>query len=114
MTAMVRPIVLVVLALCFVPSLLLAQSDSATVSGLVTDSKDAVLVNAQVRAINIESGTSSTALTNRDGVYVLRDLRPGQYRLIVDDEGFQQIVLVDDQPDRKSPRLNSRHRDISD
>src|SRR3984885_13836985 len=94
MTGMVRRVATVVLALCFVPALLLAQSDTATVSGLVTDSKDAVLVNAQVRATNIESGTSSTALTNRDGVYVLRDLRPGQYRLIVDNEGFQQIVLV--------------------
>jgi hypothetical protein len=91
---MVRPIASVVLALCFVPVLLLAQSDTATVSGLVTDSKDAVLVGAQVRAVNVEAGTNSTAVTNRDGVYVLRDLRPGQYRLIVDNEGFQQIVLV--------------------
>jgi hypothetical protein len=91
---MVRPIALVVLALCFVPVLLLAQSDTATVSGLVSDSKDAVLVGAQVRAINVEAGTTATALTNRDGVYVLHDLRPGQYRLIVDNEGFQQIVLV--------------------
>jgi hypothetical protein len=91
---MVRPIASVVLALCLVPTLLLAQSDTATVSGLVTDSKDAVLVGAQVRATNIEAGTSSTVLTNRDGVYVLRDLRPGQYRLTVDNEGFQQIVLV--------------------
>jgi hypothetical protein len=91
---MVRPIASVVLALCFVPTLLLAQSDTATISGLVTDSKDAVLVGAQVRATNVEAGTSSTALTNREGVYVLRNLRPGQYRLIVDNEGFQQIVLV--------------------
>jgi Carboxypeptidase regulatory-like domain/TonB dependent receptor len=94
MTAMVRPIASVVLALCFVPVLLLAQSDTATVSGLVTDNKDAVLVGAQVRAANVETGTSSAALTNQDGVYVLRDLRPGPYRLIVDNEGFQQIVLV--------------------
>jgi Carboxypeptidase regulatory-like domain/TonB dependent receptor len=94
MTAMVRPIVWVVLALCLAPTLLLAQSDTATVSGLVTDSKNAVLVGAQVRATNVDAGTSSTALTNRDGVYVLRDLRPGQYRLTVDNEGFQQIVLV--------------------
>ena len=91
---MVRPIVLVVIALCFVPALLLAQSDTATVSGLVTDSNEAVLVGAQVRATNVDAGTSSTALTNRDGVYVLRDLRPGEYRLTVDNDGFQQIVLV--------------------
>jgi hypothetical protein len=94
MTAIFRRISSVVLALCFAPALLLAQSDTATVSGLVTDSKNAVLVGAQVRAINIEAGTSATALTNRDGVYVLHDLRPGQYRLVVDNEGFQQIVLV--------------------
>ena len=80
---MARLTALVVLALCFLPALLLAQSDTATVSGLITDSKDAVLVGAQVRAVNVEAGTSSTVLTNRDGVYVLRDLRPGQYRLIV-------------------------------
>jgi hypothetical protein len=91
---MVRPIASVVLALCFVPALLLAQSDTATVSGLVEDSKGAVLLGAQVRATNVDAGTSSTALANRDGVYVLRDLRPGQYRLTVDNEGFQQIVLV--------------------
>jgi hypothetical protein len=91
---MVRPIVWVVLALCLVPTLVLAQSDTATVSGLITDSKDAVLVGAQVRATNVDAGTSTTALTNRDGVYVLRNLRPGQYRLTVDNEGFQQIVLV--------------------
>ena len=91
---MIRVVALGVLALCFVPALLLAQSDTATVSGLVTDGKDAVLVGAQVRATNVDSGTTSTAVTNRDGVYVLHDLRPGQYRLIVDNEGFRQIVLV--------------------
>ena len=73
---MVRSIASLVVTVCFVPALLLAQSDTATVSGLVTDSKDAVLVGAQVRAVNVETGTSSTALTNQDGVYVLRGLRP--------------------------------------
>jgi hypothetical protein len=91
---MVRRVALVLLALGLVPAFLLAQSDTATVSGLVVDNKDAVLVGAQVRAIHIETGQKSTAFTNQNGVYVLRDLRPGQYRLIVDDPGFQQIVFV--------------------
>ena len=91
---MIRPAALVALALCLLPDLLLAQSDTATVSGLVVDNKDAVLVGAQVRAISIETGQKSTVVTNQNGVYVLRDLRPGQYRLIVDDPGFQQIVFV--------------------
>ena len=90
---MIRPAVSLFLALCLLP-LALAQSDTATVSGQVTDSKGAVLIGAQVRAINIESGTRLSTSTNQNGVYVLRDLRPGQYRLIVNDDGFQQIVLV--------------------
>jgi hypothetical protein len=91
---MVRLIASLVVALCLLPSVVRAQSDTATISGLVSDSKGAVLLGAQVRATNVEAGTSSTTLTNREGVYVLRDLRPGQYRLVVDNEGFQQIVLV--------------------
>jgi hypothetical protein len=92
--AMIRPVALVVLALCLLPTLLLAQSDTATVSGLVVDTKDAVVVGAQVRAIHIETGLKTTTFSNRNGVYVLRDLRPGQYRLVVESPGFQQIVFV--------------------
>ena len=91
---MVRLVAYLLLVLCLEPALVLAQSDTATVSGLVTDSKGAVLVGAQVRAVNVESGTRFNVLTNQNGVYVLRNLRPGQYRLIVDNQGFQQIVLV--------------------
>ena len=91
---MVRLVASLLVALCLTPVLVLAQSDTATVSGLVTDSKGAVLVAAQVRAVNVEAGTRSTAFTNQNGVYVLHNLRPGQYRLIVDNQGFQQIVLV--------------------
>jgi Carboxypeptidase regulatory-like domain/TonB dependent receptor len=94
MTAMVRLVAYLLLALCLEPALVLAQSDTATVSGLVTDSKGAVLVGAQVRAVNVEAGTRFDVLTNQNGVYVLRNLRPGQYRLIVDNQGLQQIVLV--------------------
>ena len=91
---MVRLVASLLLALSLTPVLVLAQSDTATVSGLVTDSKGAVLVGAQVRAVNLDAGTRSTAFTNQNGVYVLHNLRPGQYRLIVDNQGFQQIVLV--------------------
>ncbi len=54
---MVRLVAYLLLALCLEPALVLAQSDTATVSGLVTDSKGAVLVGAQVRAVNVEAGT---------------------------------------------------------
>ena len=91
---MVRLVASLLVALCLTPVLALAQSDTATVSGLVTDSKGAVLVGAQVRAVNVEAGTRSTAFTNQNGVYVLHNLRPGQYRLVVDNQGFRQIVLV--------------------
>jgi len=91
---MVRLVASLLVALCLTSVLALAQSDTATVSGLVTDSKGAVLVGAQVRAVNVEAGTRSTAFTNQNGVYVHHNLRPGQYRLVVDNQGFRQIVLV--------------------
>ena len=62
---MVRLVASLLLALCLTPVLVLAQSDTATVSGLVTDSKGAVLVGAQVRAVNVEAGTRSTHLPTR-------------------------------------------------
>jgi hypothetical protein len=91
---MIRLVALAVFAACLLPAFLLAQSDTATISGLITEPGGSVLMGAQIQATNIATGTRSTALTNQNGVYVLRDLRPGPYRLIVDNQGFQQIVLV--------------------
>lgn len=71
-----------------------AQSDTATVFGRITDQSGEVLISAQVSATNVGTGISVSTLTNDDGVYVLPNLRPGSYRLIVEKEGLRKIELA--------------------
>jgi outer membrane receptor protein involved in Fe transport len=74
--------------------LALAQGDSATISGEISGPGGAVLVGAQVRVTNLDTGARSATLTNASGVYVFPNLRPGLYRLVADKAGFRQIVLA--------------------
>jgi carboxypeptidase family protein len=57
-----------------------AQSDTASISGRITDQGGEVLVGARVNATNVETGVGTSTLTNSEGVYVFPDLRPGPYR----------------------------------
>lgn len=75
-------------------SILEAQSDTATISGRITDQSGSVLAEAQVDVTNTDTGVVITSLTNSEGIYVARDLRPGPYRVAVRKEGFRTIVLT--------------------
>jgi hypothetical protein len=65
-----------------------AQTITAGVNGTVTDSSGAVLPNAKVTATNIATNVSSTITTTKEGVYVLRNLQIGQYKLMIEAPGF--------------------------
>jgi Carboxypeptidase regulatory-like domain/TonB dependent receptor len=73
---------------------LLAQSDSATLSGRVTDATDAVIPGVEIRVSNDDTGFTTTTLTNESGVYVVPDLHPGAYKVTVGKTGFRQVVLT--------------------
>src|SRR5271154_1484119 len=68
------------------------QTESARISGRVTDPTDAVIVGAECKITNIETNVSTVAITNQDGIYVIPDLRPATYRLTVQKEGFRTVV----------------------
>ncbi len=72
-----------------------AQTETATISGRVTDQQGAILVNAQVTVTNVETSLSSSQMTNRQGLYVLSGLKPGRYRLTVRNTGFRTVNLSD-------------------
>jgi hypothetical protein len=80
------PILLLTAALAF------AQTESARISGRVTDLSGAVIVGAQCKITNIETNVSTIATTNEDGIYVIPDLRPANYRLTIQKEGFRTVV----------------------
>ena len=70
----------------------LAFSQSTTtgdVSGVVTDSTRAVIVNADVIARDENTGVVWATKTNAEGVYHFPLLQPGSYTLTVSSSGFQ-------------------------
>ena len=74
--------------------LLFAQSDTATLSGRITDQSGGVLQGVEVVATQLEAGFKTTAFTNESGIYAVLDLRPGAYRITVEKAGFRQVVLT--------------------
>src|SRR5260221_3448155 len=68
------------------------QTDTATLSGRVTDASGGVMGGADVTPTNTAAGTSNQMKTNESGVYSFSALLPGPYRLAVRAAGFQQAV----------------------
>ncbi len=86
--------VILVLILC-TPLASPAQTETATLSGRVTDPQGAVVPGAAVEITNIDTNIKVVSTTNDSGIYVVPNLRPGRYRLSVRKEGFKEIVKTD-------------------
>jgi hypothetical protein len=72
-----------------------AQTDSAAISGRVVDNSGAVVVGADVRVTNIDTSIENTTTTNKEGFYLVPNLKAGRYRIIIKKEGFRQIVKTE-------------------
>jgi hypothetical protein len=68
-------------------------AQTAQVSGSITDASGAAVPNASVKALNQNTGTARTAVSNDDGYYLLPLLQPGTYAISVDHTGFATKVL---------------------
>src|SRR5436309_13824309 len=82
---------LVLAAIAFV-CLLSAQTPLASISGLVQDPQGAVIANAEVTAVHVETGVRSTTRSNHAGFYSHRSLALGNYQLICEMSGFRSYV----------------------
>ncbi|MGC1781785.1 MAG: TonB-dependent receptor [Acidobacteriaceae bacterium] len=71
-----------------------AQSDSASLSGRVTDATGAVIPGASVVVTNTATGIVSTATANSAGHYAFPALKAGTYALNVSASGFKQITAT--------------------
>jgi hypothetical protein len=67
-----------------------AQVYSGSITGLVTDETGAVIPNATVTLTDENKGFLFKAASGGDGVYVLRNLPPGVYRLVVVAPGMRK------------------------
>lgn len=93
------------LRLCFVALLIvafsavgaIAQSQASTgqISGLVTDSNNAAVANATVKATNKDTGLVREATASGDGLYTIVLLPPGKYTLVAESSGFSTGTIDD-------------------
>jgi hypothetical protein len=60
-----------------------------SVSGTVEDASSAVVPNAAVKAINIDSGVEQQVTTNDQGFYSFPDLPIGRYNIVFESTGFK-------------------------
>ena len=80
-----------------------AQSATATLSGTVTDEQGAVVSGATVKIIDVSRAFERTATTSDDGTFIVTQLAPSNYIVIVSQPGFaetraENVVLnVNDQ-----------------
>jgi hypothetical protein len=81
------------IAFCFSAGLLLAQSNVASVTGIVSDTTEAAVANAEITIRNLSTGILFRTATNEQGVYVAPSLLPGGYSLEVQAPGFKRYQI---------------------
>jgi hypothetical protein len=68
-------------------------STTSTVTGVVSDSTNAVVPNAKVELVDLGTTEKVTTTTGSDGGYTFASVRPGNYRVTVSAKGFRQAVV---------------------
>lgn len=71
-----------------------AQTETATISGLITDEGGGVVPNCEIVLQSVARGTVTTVRTNDTGIYVFANVQPGQYNVTVKRSGFRQVDLL--------------------
>src|SRR5215471_11253641 len=71
-----------------------AQVNTASLTGLVKDSSDAMITDAKVSATNTATGVVRSTLTDSTGYYFLANLPIGTYTVSIEKQGFQKSVAT--------------------
>ncbi|HEU5342025.1 TonB-dependent receptor [Edaphobacter sp.] len=80
-------------ALVLAGSVAPSQTITGSINGTVTDPSGAVVPNAKVTATNVNTGVVTTTTTNNDGLYNIRFLQIGSYKVTVESAGFASAAL---------------------
>ncbi|MGI4757604.1 MAG: carboxypeptidase regulatory-like domain-containing protein [Janthinobacterium lividum] len=79
----------------YATSSLLAQTITGSVTGTVTDPTGAVVPNATVTATNVQTGVSTPTQTNSQGIYNIRFLQIGRYKVTTEASGFSRQTTAE-------------------
>lgn len=69
-----------------------SQESRGSIAGRVTDTSGAVVPSVSVRITNVATGVTTTAAANEEGLYVVRYLIPGLYRIEAEKPGFKRVL----------------------
>jgi hypothetical protein len=86
---------MVMVCLLVTATSILAQSDTSSMSGTVTDVSGALVPNAQITIHNNATLADRTITSNENGAFTLTNLAPGDYSVRATKPGFQTTTLND-------------------
>jgi len=88
-------LVRLIMAVLLLAGLCLAQTETATLSGRITDTTGAVVPSAEVVLTNTDTGVATRTKTSADGLYVFTGVRPGRYHVSAGAAGFSVLIKKD-------------------
>lgn len=86
-----RVLAISILAVSLAP----AQEITGSITGTVSDNTGAVVPEANIVAVNLDTAAEARATTDASGNFLLPVLRAGRYRVTVERTGFQRHLIED-------------------
>src|SRR5581483_851323 len=74
---------------------LIAQRETGSIAGTVTDGSQATVAGAKVTAVDLATGIERSVLTSEIGYYVFQSLPAGHYAMTITREGFNTHKIPD-------------------
>ncbi|MDX1981530.1 MAG: TonB-dependent receptor, partial [Bryobacteraceae bacterium] len=95
MSFMLSPFWRVLVVSILAASLAPAQEITGSITGTVSDNTGAVVPEANIVAVNLDTAAEARATTDANGNFLLPVLRAGRYRVTVERTGFQRHLIED-------------------
>lgn len=87
--------VCIAITLLFPNSLLIAQSTYGGIRGVAQDPSGLPVPGAQITIHSLGENTNRTAVTEKDGSFIVENLQPGLYSLTAQKAGFENATLTE-------------------
>ena len=81
------------IAVCCTGPFAYGQTITGSINGTITDASGAVVPNATITVTNLQTNVSQNTKTSGDGIYNIRFLQVGQYKVSVEAPGFAGQTL---------------------
>lgn len=92
MSSLSRRLIVLALAVLLAAPLAFSQQVFGSIYGTVTDPSGAAIADAKVTITDVDKGTSSDVTTDSSGNYRKGQLIPDNYKVTVEDAGFQKVT----------------------